>query len=118
MAEARRYLGGITTAGFDRPTVPDQAVTNEHWPPPAIARTLKPFDSEHHRDVLARIVWAVDGEEWVPAKAIAWTPSDRATPPEYVKLWCDDPRLQVPYAWLRPADVRELPPADESAAAK
>jgi hypothetical protein len=110
VAEKRRYLGGMTSADFDRERVPKQAATNEHWPAPAVARELKPFPSEHHRDVLARIVWKVDGEEWVPAKAIAWTPSDRETPPQYVKVSCGDPRLLVPYVWLKPTDVRPTNP--------
>lgn len=99
MAEQRRWSGGITTAGFDRPKVPSQVVTNQRWPAPEVARRLKPLPSNHHITVDARIVWAVDGEEWVPATAIAWTQ-------HHVKLSCSDRRLQVPYVWLPPVDVR------------
>jgi hypothetical protein len=68
-----------------------------------VAKTLKPFPSSHHIAVNARIVWAVDGEETVPATAIASTR-------HYVKLSCPDRRLQVPYVRLaRPTFVDERP---------
>ncbi|WP_328321860.1 hypothetical protein OHA70_25525 [Kribbella sp. NBC_00382] len=105
----RPLLSGHSTAGFDREKVPDQDVTNEHWPPPAVARTLQPFPSDYRIDVDARLVWEVDGEEWVEATAIAWTQ-------HHVKLFCQDPRLLVPYVWLAPADVRRRPLADDAPA--
>ena len=89
--------------GFDKFPSPNeraqlfQDVLNEQWPPSAVARNLKP--TSPGIDVLVRIVWENDGPQELSARAIAWTQ-------QHVKVYLSDPRLQVPYVWLRPADVR------------
>jgi len=49
--------------------------------------------------VTARIVWGKDGEEHVPASAIAWTST-------LVLIELRDPRCATIAAWFDPADLR------------
>lgn len=83
-----------------------QRALNEHWPPPAIARSLT--DRSDWIAVWARVVWERDGEEWLPGRATRW---DR----RHVFVRINDGRLQIPGVWLLPADVRRqeagAPPA-------
>lgn len=50
-------------------------------------------------EVAARLAWAVDGEEWVAARARAWTRS-------LVLVELRDERWPLGLAWLPAADVR------------
>lgn len=86
----------------DRPRAVDSAqnVTNAHWPLPAIAQTLRDVPTAEQIPVTARIVFDVDGEQFLPGDAVRWVPG------RYVCVAVQDPRLLVPYVWLRPADVR------------
>jgi len=85
----------------DRPRGPEvwQKVTNEHWPASEVARSLRPLPSGQQIDVTARVVFAEDGEQWLPGRAERWTR-------QHVCVYISDRRLQVPYVWLAPADVR------------
>lgn len=85
--------------GSDRPNPHSlwQDVTNESWPPGTIARTLR--DADHAIDVTARVVFALDGEQYLPGRATRWTR-------QHVCVAISDPRLQVSFVWLNPADVR------------
>lgn len=74
-----------------------QNVTNESWPPGTTARTLR--DADHAIKVIARIVFEVDGEQYLAARATRWTR-------QHVCVAISDPRLQVSFVWLNPADVR------------
>ena len=49
--------------------------------------------------VRARIVWGVDGEEWIDCRADRWTLT-------HVHVEFSDPRAQVDGVWLRVTDVR------------
>ncbi|PWD49955.1 hypothetical protein C8046_03935 [Serinibacter arcticus] len=49
--------------------------------------------------VTVRLLWAIDGEEWVTARARAWTRS-------LVLVELRDPRWRVGAAWLPARDVR------------
>lgn len=90
----------------DRARGPDQwqDVTNEAWPPLGVARTLRDVPLDQQLEVVARLVFAVDGEQYLPGRAIRWTRTN-------VCVMINDPRLQVSYVWLAPADVRR---AEES----
>lgn len=76
-----------------------QDVSNEHWPPLGVARSLRQVPAEQQIEVTGRVVFAVDGEEWLPGTAVRWTRQN-------VCVRFGDPRLQVGYLWLAPADVR------------
>jgi hypothetical protein len=84
----------------DRGRGPDQwqQVRNEHWPPLGVARALRDAPTGQQVDVTARVVFSVDGEQHLPGRATRWTR-------HHVCVVIDDPRLQVAYVWLRPADV-------------
>jgi len=84
-----------------------QRVTNTSWPPLGIARTLRDFPSEHQVDVVARIVFEDDGEQFLPGRATRWTRS-------HVCVLIVDPRLQVAYNWLAASDVRRHQPEGEA----
>jgi hypothetical protein len=49
--------------------------------------------------VRARIVWELDGEEWIDARATRWTRT-------HVHVEFADPRAQINGAWLRADDVK------------
>jgi hypothetical protein len=85
----------------DRPRGPAvwQQVTNEHWPPAGVARSLRESPAERQIDVTARVVFAGDGEQFLPGRATRWTA-------DHVCVCISDPRLQVAYVWLAPSDVR------------
>lgn len=87
--------------GSDRPNPHSlwQAVTNRSWPPGDIARTLRDAPADQQIDVIARIVFADDGEQHLPGLATRWTR-------QHVCVSISDPRLQVQFVWLNPADVR------------
>lgn len=102
MEDRRAFRGGMSSQGFHREQIPDQDVTNSYWPPGDAARRTQAVEASRQIAVEARIVWKQDGEQWVPATAIAWWR-------DHVKLHCDDPRLLVPYVWLAAADVRRSP---------
>lgn len=76
-----------------------QRITNEHWPPAEVARSLKDVPGERQIDIVARLVFEVDGEQHVQGRAVRWTK-------HHVCVWTSDGRLQVPYVWLAPSDVR------------
>ena len=59
----------------DRPRGPDQwqDVTNEAWPPLGVARTLRDVPLDRQLEVVARLVFAVDGEQYLPGRALRWT---------------------------------------------
>lgn len=50
-------------------------------------------------DVIARVVWADDGEEHIPGRALAWTTGE-------VFVEIRDPRWQLDSVWLTAADVQ------------
>lgn len=70
-----------------------QAVLNESWPdqPRGLSRR-EPID------VQVRIVWAVDGEQWIDGRAVRWTG-------RHVYVEFDDRRIRTTGVWVAPADV-------------
>lgn len=84
----------------DRPRGPQvwQQVLNEHWPSLEVSKRLKDVPAGQRIDVVARLVFAVDGETYLPGRAVRWTR-------QHVCVAINDRRLQVPYVWLAPADV-------------
>lgn len=93
MNEAHRDLS-------DRPLGPQvwQRVLNKHWPQLEVSKRLKDVPTDQQIDVIARVVFAVDGEQHLAGRAVRWTR-------QHVCVAIDDPRLQVAYVWLAPADV-------------
>jgi hypothetical protein len=79
-------------------------------PPPSWATWQRIVNDTGVRDaprrdpipVLARVVWATDGEEHLPGEAIAWTSSE-------VLVELRDPRCATVGAWLPASDVRRRP---------
>lgn len=76
-----------------------QEVTNEHWPAPGVAKTLRDVPRAQQIDVIARVVFATDGEQHLAGRAVRWTK-------QHVCVTIDDRRLQVAYLWLAAGDVR------------
>lgn len=74
-----------------------QQVLNAHWPTVAVATRLP--DQPKPWPVWARVVWEIDGEQWMYADAVKWNS-------QFVKVAIHDPRMQVVWTWLRPGDVR------------
>lgn len=79
-------------------------------PPPSWATWQRIVNDTGVRDaprrnpipVLARVVWASDGEEHLPGQAIAWTRSE-------VLVELRDPRCATVGAWLPSTDIRRRP---------
>lgn len=86
--------------GSDRPNPHSlwQDVTNEHWPSAEVARTLRDVPAGQQIAIIARVVFAGDGEQRLPGKAVRWTR-------HHVCVHVSDRRLSVPYLWLAPDDV-------------
>lgn len=72
-----------------------QRVINNRPPAQPTRVPLQPQPIE----VLARVVWATDGEEWVPGLAVRWTR-------EVVFVELRDERAETLGAWLVAGDVR------------
>ncbi len=75
-----------------------QAVLNESWPPPAIARTTPDRDPI---DVTVRLVLDRDGERWMDARADRWHG-------QHVYVTIEGPQI-TKYGsgvWLHASDVR------------
>lgn len=73
-----------------------QAILNAYWPPPAVSRRLV---DHAWIEVMVRVVWEVDGEEWVPGTATKWWRTH-----VFVKI--GDRRLLPQGTWLAARDVR------------
>ena len=79
-------------------------------PPPSWATWQRIVNDTGVRDaprrdpipVVARVVWATDGEEHLPGQAIAWTRSE-------VLVELRDPRCATVGPWLLATDVRRRP---------
>jgi hypothetical protein len=76
-----------------------QDVQNSSWPPADVVRELKNRDDA--ATVQVRIVFSVDGEQWVDGIAQRWWQ-------RHVCVEVDDPRLRVRYVWVDAGDVRRL----------
>lgn len=75
-------------------------VLNMHWPPkPAGFRDHEPIP------VIARVIWAGDGEEFLPGEALRWDA-------HHVYVRIDDPRCEGNGVWLKPADVYRCLPSE------
>lgn len=74
-----------------------QKIENESWP--AEARHLGDFDPQYHLSVLVRLVFDVDGEDFLHGYATRWTRTHA-----YIKV--DDPRVQNRAVWVKAEDVR------------
>ena len=85
----------------DRPNPAEQwqKVQNENWPALEVAKRLKDVPAAQAIDVVARIVFETDGEQYLHGRAVRWTR-------DHVCVSISDRRLQVSYVWLNPADVR------------
>ena len=86
------------------PTAYWQNAVNERFP--KHARELR--DQPNPIEVVARIEWERDGEEWVPGTAIRW---DR----NHVLVRIGDRRCRTIGVWLAPHDVRRRDPDSEHA---
>ncbi|MEV6413825.1 hypothetical protein [Kribbella sp. NPDC051718] len=75
-----------------------QAVLNEHWPPAAVARSLRDVPSDRQIPVVARVVYKDDGEQQLAGVAVRWTQ-------QHVCVRIGDRRLATGLVWLAPADV-------------
>lgn len=71
-----------------------QRVLNTSWP----ADATKLRDRPERIAVTARVEFATDGVTTLDGWAVRWDPS-------HVCVALSDPRLQVRYVWLRPADI-------------
>lgn len=76
-----------------------QKVLNQSWPAPAVAKVLRDVDSDRQVEVMARVMFEEDGEQWLPGLATRWSG-------QHVCVAMSDPRLQVAYNWLAASDVR------------
>jgi hypothetical protein len=105
MSSARRE--GVPLAV--RPPTDDRRMGERRWQPSTpwdaqpITNSLKAKVPEHTLSppvpVVARVVWAVDGEEHIDTEALGWT--GQAV---YVRL--ADPRCRTNAIWLDGADVQ------------
>jgi len=77
-----------------------QEVVNRSWPLSDSAGRphARGIPDRDPIDVTIRVTWQRDGEEHLEARAVRWTDS-------HVCVYLDDARLQVPYLWVRAADV-------------
>lgn len=82
-----------------------QAILNTYWPPPAVSRRLPDRDHWDWIEVEVRVVWEVDGEEWVPGTATKWWH-------RHVFVKIGDRRLLPQGTWLAAHDVRRAASAD------
>jgi hypothetical protein len=75
-----------------------RAVLNMHWP-----RKPASFKDHDPIPVTVRVVWAQDGEEYLPGEAVRWDA-------DHVYVRIDDARCGGNGVWVKPADVyRSLP---------
>jgi hypothetical protein len=72
-----------------------QHVLNQSWPPGS--RRIR--DQPQRIPVWVRMVWAIDGEQWMHGHASRWTP-------RHVFVELGDARLATLGVWVRPGEVR------------
>ncbi|GAB3838190.1 hypothetical protein [Kribbella italica] len=78
-----------------------QTALNESWPPNA-----RDIPEQAGRPVRARVVWSVDGEEWIDGRATKWVPG-------HVFVAIGDRRCNPVGFWLPGADAHEKPPTSD-----
>jgi len=82
-----------------------QRILNEVWPyrdsAGPHARGISDKDAAEQVDVIARVVFADDGETYLPGRAVRWT--DNHT---HACISISDPRIRTGLVWLLVDDTR------------